>query len=64
MAPSIDPPPQNGASTSAEPLTLYEVSTQYKHWRFSPKQLEARRRRMNEVAVEAIRRVHEAEEVR
>ncbi|KZT61674.1 cyclin-like protein [Calocera cornea HHB12733] len=63
MAPSADPPPEtNGASSSKEPLTLYEVSTQYKHWRFSAAQLEERRRRMNEVAVNAIRQVHEAEE--
>ncbi|KZO98492.1 cyclin-like protein [Calocera viscosa TUFC12733] len=63
MAPSADTPVEtNGASSSKKPLTLYETSTQYKHWRFSASQLEERRRRMNETAVNAIRQVHKAEE--
>ncbi|KAH9857898.1 cyclin-like protein [Lenzites betulinus] len=57
------------AVTSADPQTsstptqqsLYEGSTQYRHWRFSPEQLARMRFRLNEDAVSAIRNAFEAD---
>ncbi|KIY63645.1 cyclin-like protein [Cylindrobasidium torrendii FP15055 ss-10] len=41
---------------------IYEASSQYNNWRFSPERLEVLRRTMNEAAVTAIRRTLETHE--
>ncbi|EJF66585.1 cyclin-like protein [Dichomitus squalens] len=46
------------ASTSSQ-QSLYEASTQYRHWRFSPKQLVDMRYALNSDAVSAIRNAFE-----
>ncbi|KIJ42027.1 hypothetical protein M422DRAFT_171760 [Sphaerobolus stellatus SS14] len=47
------PPPQR---------SIYELSSQYRHWRFSPEQLAAIRRSLNEAAVGVIRDTFENDE--
>ena len=42
-------------------MSLYEGSTQYRHWRFSPEQLAETRRNLNTAAVAAIRDAFEAD---
>lgn len=49
------------ASTSKKPL--YEGSTQYKNWRFSPEKLTQIRASLNTAAVSVIRNTFEADEV-
>lgn len=54
--------PQTNSSTVKRPL--YEGSTQYKSWRYSPEQLEQIRTTLNVAAVSVIRNTFEADEVR
>ena len=52
----------NGQEDSKNPhLPLYEGSTQYRHWRFSPEQLTDIRTSLNAAAVTAIRDAFEAD---
>ena len=44
-------------------MSLYEGSTQYRHWRFSPEQLADTRASLNAAAVAAIRDAFEADTV-
>lgn len=44
--------------------SLYEGSSQYRHWRFSPQQLTATRSSLNAAAVKAIRDAFETDSVR
>lgn len=44
-----------GESTHTQRLLLYESSTQFKHWRYSPETLVAIRTSLNNTAVGAIR---------
>ncbi|CCO27387.1 Putative cyclin-H [Rhizoctonia solani AG-1 IB] len=55
------------AESSAPPLPtpkqpLYESSTQFKHWRFSPEQLAKSRRELNHAAVESLKKLFDDEE--
>jgi hypothetical protein len=50
-------------TTSGERKSLWEGSSQYRHWRFSPETLLSQRTRINEAAVKAIRDTFEAQEV-
>lgn len=52
--------PQTNSSTVKKPL--YEGSTQYKSWRYSPEQLEQVRTSLNAAAVAVIRNTFEADE--
>jgi cyclin H len=54
--------PEAGASSARKPL--YEASTQFKNWRFSPEQLIQARENMNVVAVDAIRKTFETDAAR
>ncbi|KAJ3836878.1 cyclin-like protein [Lentinula raphanica] len=59
--PSVDaPPPPPSSSTTKRPL--YEASTQFKNWRYSPERLNQMRTTMNEAAVGVIRKTFEAYE--
>lgn len=49
------------ASPSTSRISLYEGSTQYRHWRFSPEQLSDTRTTLNAGAVAAIRDAFEAD---
>lgn len=49
------------ASTSVAKSPLYEASTQYRHWRFSPEHLAHTRTTLNEAAVKVIRDAFEAD---
>ncbi|QRW19058.1 Cyclin, C-terminal domain [Rhizoctonia solani] len=53
---SAPPPP------AAPKQPLYESSTQFKHWRFSPEQLAKSRRELNQAAVESLKKLLEEEE--
>jgi cyclin H len=53
---------QINSSTRKKPL--YEGSTQYKSWRYSPEHLENIRTSLNVAAVAAIQNTFEADEVR
>lgn len=50
------PPPQR--------RPIYEASTQYRNWRYSPEQLAESRRLLNEAAVKGIKDLLEKESVR
>ena len=54
-------PAEGGA---AQKTSLFEGSTHFRNWRFSPEQLAATRASMNATAVAAIRATFEADEVR
>ncbi|KAF8578523.1 cyclin-like protein [Ramaria rubella] len=49
------------ANQTAPRQSLYEGSSQYSHWRFSPEQLEATRSSLNAAAVKAIRDAFETD---
>jgi hypothetical protein len=49
----------NGSVNVKKPL--YESSTQFQHWRFSPEQLAETRRTLNAAAVRAIARTFEVD---
>src|ERR1700677_3853244 len=51
-------------STSETKRPLYEASTQYKNWRYSPEQLVVVRASLNAAAVSVIRTTFEVDEVR
>lgn len=52
----------NGQEDSQTPrVPLYEGSTQYRHWRYSPEQLRDIRTSLNTAAVAAIRDAFEAD---
>ncbi len=51
----------SGQGTSR--TSLYEGSTQYRHWRFSPEQLADTRASLNTAAVAAVRDAFEADSV-
>ena len=55
--------PKSMETTSGERKSLWEGSSQYRHWRFSPETLLSQRTRINEAAVKAIRDTFEAQEV-
>lgn len=55
---------QVNSNSSAGKKPLYEGSTQYKSWRYSPDQLEHVRTSLNVAAVAAIRCTFEADQVR
>ena len=62
MTASLVPEPQPAASTSqSSPQSIYEASTQFRHWRFSPEDLAHMRTTLNEDAVSAIRNAFEAD---
>lgn len=48
---------------SSSKSSLYEASTQYRHWRFSPEQLNHTRVTLNAAAVAAVRNAFEADSV-
>lgn len=52
-----------GESTHTQRLLLYESSTQFKHWRYSPETLVAIRTSLNNTAVGAIREKLEVNQV-
>ncbi|KZT06844.1 cyclin-like protein [Laetiporus sulphureus 93-53] len=52
------------AEASSSRLSLYEGSTQYRYWRYSPEQLANARATMNAAAVSAIRNAFEANSAR
>lgn len=59
---AADTTPANEQDESnASSKSLYEASTQFKHWRFSPEQLSATRASLNAAAVAAIRNAFEAD---
>jgi hypothetical protein len=64
--PTTTGPAIEADSEAASPskVPIYETSTQYRNWRFSMESLAQLRGSMNEVAVEAIRKKIEADEVR
>jgi hypothetical protein len=49
------------SDTGVSRTSLYEGSTQYRHWRFSPEQLAETRKTLNTAAVAAIRNAFEAD---
>jgi hypothetical protein len=49
------------SDTGVARTSLYEGSTQYRHWRFSPEQLAETRKTLNTAAVAAIRNAFEAD---
>lgn len=51
------------STESTSRISLYEGSTQYRHWRFSPEQLADTRANLNAAAVTAIRDAFEADTV-
>ncbi|KAI0724426.1 cyclin-like protein [Cerioporus squamosus] len=61
MTAPLTPDPQPVASSSTQRQPLYEASTQYRHWRFSPEQLAHMRSALNVDAVSAIRDAFEAD---
>ena len=60
MAADTNPTNEQDES-NASSKSLYEASTQFKHWRFSPEQLLATRASLNAAAVTAIRDAFEAD---
>ncbi|KAJ8494883.1 hypothetical protein ONZ51_g2003 [Trametes cubensis] len=60
-APSVQDAQQASSSSSSTPQSLYEGSTQFRHWRFSPEQLAQMRSTLNQGAVSAIRDAFEAD---
>lgn len=61
----MDSGPQDSA-TPAETVRkepLFEASTQFRNWRFSPEGLALIRERLNDVAVAAIRNTFEVDQV-
>ena len=56
-------PQEESPATKGEKQPLYHASTQFRNWRFSFEGLAQVRGAMNEVAVAAIRRKIEADEV-
>jgi len=56
-------PNSSNASLSPRKKPLYESSTQFKSWRYSPEQLRQVRQTLNAAAVEAIRKTIEESEV-
>ena len=55
--------PMNGEDDSQTPrVPLYEGSTQFRHWRFSPEQLAETRRALNAAAVAVIRDAFESDQ--
>ncbi|OBZ78718.1 Cyclin mcs2, partial [Grifola frondosa] len=65
---TAEPTPSSSASSptssSSHGLSLYEGSTQFRHWRFSPEQLAQTRASLNITAVSAIRDAFEADAAR
>ena len=57
-------PPENSQTTAPSRHSLYEGSSQYRHWRFSPEQLAKTRASLNAAAVKAIKDAFEADSVR
>lgn len=59
-------PPSTVEDTSSLPAKrpLYEASTQFRNWRYSPEQLSEIRASLNDAAVAVIRATFEAQEVR
>lgn len=56
--------PMNGESTpQTSRIPLYEGSTQFRHWRFSPEQLAETRSSLNAAAVAVIRDAFESDQV-
>ncbi|KAH9937569.1 cyclin-like protein [Fomitopsis serialis] len=60
MAAGPVPPPNAEASSSKH--SIYEASTQYRHWRFSPEDLAQTRTALNAAAVSVIRDAFEIDE--
>ncbi|KAH9944493.1 cyclin-like protein [Epithele typhae] len=60
MTASLQPDGQND-SVPPPRHSIYEASSQYRHWRFSPEQLEHMREALNGAAVSAIRDAFEAD---
>jgi len=56
------PSPSSSQSSTDTKQPLYEASTQYKNWRYSPEQLVAVRASLNAAAVSVIRNTFEADE--
>ncbi|KAJ3554699.1 hypothetical protein NM688_g2974 [Phlebia brevispora] len=54
-------PTHEEKDTESPKTSLYEGSTQFRHWRFSPEQLRTARTSLNTAAVEAIRNAFEAD---
>ncbi|TFY59612.1 hypothetical protein EVJ58_g5673 [Rhodofomes roseus] len=55
--------PENAEASSSK-RSIYEASTQYRHWRFSPEDLAHTRASLNTAAVSLIRDAFEADEAR
>ncbi|THH20861.1 hypothetical protein EW146_g610 [Bondarzewia mesenterica] len=56
-----DTPPEASSDGASIKTPLYQGSTQYQHWRFSPEQLQRTRLALNDAAVAAICNTFEAE---
>lgn len=67
MAADTTPAPVTEGETSQPPppqRPLYEASTQYRNWRFSPQQLITSRKLLSEAAIQGIKDLLEKESVR
>ena len=60
---AADQPISTNAEASSSKLSIYEGSTQYRHWRFSQEELARNRTSLNNAAVSVIRDAFEADEV-
>ena len=60
---AADQPISTNAEASSSKLSIYEGSTQYRHWRFSQEELARDRISLNAGAVSVIRDAFEADEV-
>jgi cyclin H len=59
----MSPVATNGDTSPVSKVPLYEVSTQYKNWRYSTEQLAHVRAGLNEAAVAVIRKTFETDQV-
>lgn len=64
MAIEPDQTPEAGASTLTPGPTPYHETSQFRHWRYSPSQLETLRAELNAQSVEVFKRNAELEKVR
>lgn len=63
MAIDPDAPAEAGPSTLTPGPTPYHETSQFRHWRYSPSQLDALRAELNAKSVEVFKRNAELEEV-
>ena len=61
MSTDTTPAPTPTPTVNADKIPLYEGSTQFRHWRFSPEELTRTRTNLNAAAVTVIRDAIEAD---